>query len=855
MIAKALAAYFCAMIAWATPLPNDQLQAMHAAIVTGDLAAVNALVAKSPTLVNAVLSPQPNGRDWPALLVAVAENQLEIARYLLDHGANVNYFAADKHDAAAVFLVESPAMTKLLLERGAKVNLRRRDSMQTPVEEAARNGNVAIVRLFLAAGATLDFDSYVKLGMIDDVKQRLKKQPWLVKRPNTPLHKAAETGDLAMTKLLLDHGADPNATIWYSNAGASSALSEALSYGHFEVARLLCEKGANANIGAADKFHSNLLHFAIAERDIKYLQLLLKQNPDVSELDAEGLSPLHVAVEVGSIEKTKLLLDCGADVNQEAAGGGSALFFAAAKRDQPLFDLLLSRGARLDPYSACLLGRKTDVERMLAADRSMLNRPDRRLKRTPLFYALMGGSADVADLLIRKGANVNVRAFPYEGSSNIISGPNLQVYDDEPKNEIIAPLFVAAGGNLPAIVRLLVEHGADVNAKGERQSVLHLLCSHGDVENIKLVLDKGVNVHAKDFRGATALHYACGAGNFEIIKLLLAKGAKVNAQDNEAATPLHWSTHRPDVIEFLIQSGANVNAETDTRETALSRAAAHGQAKTVALLRRHGAKLDIFAACDLHETDEVVRIFLTDPRQRLRAEQPYSGGALLIVAIERGYIDIVKALIDNGIKIQADEDGQCETLNRAIRCGRREIVDLLLKKGVTLNAKTGGPLLEAVKNADAPMVAHLAGKGANIRPNDPYYRNSLLHEVGIDLLYRKFPDRTLDDRAKQQVATTVKILIAAGLDVNAPNRGGWTPLHSAVRRGHIGLVEALLQNRADVTARDHFDGTPLDFALEEIADADNPSRNRNVGLADKGNGIASARQRIVELLRKHGGGK
>jgi hypothetical protein len=85
----------------------------------------------------------------------------------------------------------------------------------------------------------------------------------------------------------------------------------------------------------------------------------------------------------------------------------------------------------------------------------------------------------------------------------------------------------------------------------------------------------------------------------------------------------------------------------------------------------------------------------------------------------------------------------------------------------------------------------------------------------------------------------VKQHLAAGVDVNAKNKNGYTPLHGAAQQGHKEIVELLIAKGADVNAKIDRGGTPLDFA-EEINEWD--------GLEGK-----AAKKEIADLLRKHGG--
>lgn len=84
----------------------------------------------------------------------------------------------------------------------------------------------------------------------------------------------------------------------------------------------------------------------------------------------------------------------------------------------------------------------------------------------------------------------------------------------------------------------------------------------GNAEKVKLLLEKGADVDAKDNSGNTALIYAAVNGHIETVKILVEKGADVNAEDKDGLTALFWAYKKgyPDIELFLIDKGAIVNA-------------------------------------------------------------------------------------------------------------------------------------------------------------------------------------------------------------------------------------------------------------------------------------------------------
>lgn len=142
------------------------------------------------------------------------------------------------------------------------------------------------------------------------------------------------------------------------------------------------------------------------------------------------------------------------------------------------------------------------------------------------------------------------------------------------------PLRAACAHNRPAIVRLLLELGADVNSTSlEGTTALHWVCHTGNLPVAHILLDHGADVEARNQQASTPLHYLCtNTGVQEQVKedrrglatLLIGKGADVNARDRNSVTPLHLAssnftaTDAGDLVRLLLETGADVNAKDNT---------------------------------------------------------------------------------------------------------------------------------------------------------------------------------------------------------------------------------------------------------------------------------------------------
>jgi len=116
----------------------------------------------------------------------------------------------------------------------------------------------------------------------------------------------------------------------------------------------------------------------------------------------------------------------------------------------------------------------------------------------------------------------------------------------------------------------------------------------GQPEVVKLLLEKGADVNAKDEAGHTAVIDAAQAGHPDIVALLLGKGADANAKAKEGRTALMEAASggQVDAMQALLTGGADVRAKNDEGRTALMLAAYFGQTKACQVLLDKGANVD-----------------------------------------------------------------------------------------------------------------------------------------------------------------------------------------------------------------------------------------------------------------------
>jgi len=275
-------------------------------------------------------------------------------------------------------------------------------------------------------------------------------------------------------------------------------------------------------------------------------------------------------------------------------------------------------------------------------------------------------------------------------------------------------LFIAAGNGQLPMVRMLVDAGADVDAKVGSETVLahtiwkgsyhypnaeseKLAATTGYVvgwdsyfEIVKLLLEKGANAYSKNEALMSASRRRDPASRqLDILRLLLMSGANVNYKEPAyQITPLMWASEElnAEVVGFLLEAGADVNAVSAFSHTALSAAAEKSSVEVMRLLLEHGAEV-----------------------------RPKDAQSPLIEAVGSGSLEKTRILLEHGADINAPARVTNLTpLMEAALYGHLSIAKMLIEKGADVNRRgTGSTALSlAIQNHRPKIVKLLKDAGA-----------------------------------------------------------------------------------------------------------------------------------------------
>uniref|UniRef100_A0AAV2K7I4 SOCS box domain-containing protein n=1 Tax=Knipowitschia caucasica TaxID=637954 RepID=A0AAV2K7I4_KNICA len=226
-------------------------------------------------------------KSWAmALHVCVLYNSLQCATLLIQRGAALNRMPNGKTPLHVACEASNPQSVQLLLQSGAKLRARSL-SGHTALHHCVSAQAEACARLLLTHGADVNAVS----SSHDEV---------------TPLHTAARFGVPELVALYLQHGARVDALdssletpLMTAVFWAYDSREQSYSPQHQQVCRLLLEHGADPN--AREEDHKTALHKAAWSCDQKLLQMLLEAGADPRALDLNLCSPLHYLLEVSSV--------------------------------------------------------------------------------------------------------------------------------------------------------------------------------------------------------------------------------------------------------------------------------------------------------------------------------------------------------------------------------------------------------------------------------------------------------------------------------------------------------------------------------------------------------------------------
>ncbi|XP_014471094.1 PREDICTED: ankycorbin isoform X2 [Dinoponera quadriceps] len=442
-----------------------------------------------------------------------------------------------------------------------------------------------------------------------------------------PQPKRTERNDVSLPPL---SGTSPGCRRPYRvlHLGATPLMHACQQGNRARVLRLLKEQ--EATVDYRDRTLRNALHYCM---DAATGGAVAAAAPElVNAPDAEGHTPLHLAVIAGDTQLVAVLLANGADVNAKDLEGHSVLHWATVCGEAECVRLVLAAGAR--PSTGDLRGG------------------------SPLHYAAQCcGAAATAELAVPKKVGLRVLQTLVE------FGANVNAKDEDGRQPI---LWAASAGSVEAVLALARAGGAAAAGTSDKDGLtaLHCAASRGHARCVEALVNLcGSQPDHVDDNGCSALHYAATLGHADATALILKLGADPNRQDRKGRTPALCAAAKGqlETLKILTQHGGSLHART-VRGTGIGHeAVASGRIELIKwLAKKRPSTLDVGTQ---------------------------DGKTPLHVAALHGHSDACKLLLDHGARINAvlrtSKGSSMTPLDAALYRGHRDCAKLIQMHGGT----------------------------------------------------------------------------------------------------------------------------------------------------------------------------
>ena len=349
-----------------------------------------------------------------------------------------------------------------------------------------------------------------------------------------------------------------------------TALHDAAAHGHADALRRLLETHPELlDARGVDHLGGTALHAAARGNHASCVRLLLEAGAAVDVRDyGDNASALHFAAQAVGLEVVQALVEAGADVNGEGDDHqlgvlGWATCLGRVREDVAAY--LLERGAQLNIWTAIALGREADVRRLVGAEPALLTARMSRNehRRLPLHHGAALGRPAIVRLLLQLGADVSATDAAGATALTVAAlGGDREVMTVLEGAGARLDLVAALGlGRYDEAARLLAEEPARLGSTGRDALALHVLVSRRNVEAVRWLLAHGAEANAKRVFwdcNATALHVTAEHGLVELARLLLDAGADPAIRDDKyEATVLGWAEYcnQPAIDALLRERG------------------------------------------------------------------------------------------------------------------------------------------------------------------------------------------------------------------------------------------------------------------------------------------------------------
>ncbi|KAI4131930.1 MAG: hypothetical protein LQ341_006324 [Variospora aurantia] len=338
-------------------------------------------------------------------------------------------------------------------------------------------------------------------------------------------------------------------------------------------------------------------------------------------------------------------------------------------------------------------------------------------------------------------------------------------------------LHLAAANNQAAAIKILLEHGSDIECMDDiKATPLLVAAKTSSKAAFELLVNEGANLLAMDKFGNVPFTTVNWDSPIPILQQLLDRGADIDDVSGGYGTCLMKQAERGDAqtVHWLLEKGASANIQDHYLETALHKASYHGLVDVVDLLLSHGADANI---------------------------SDRNGHSALHVACEEIRWNVISRLLDHGVDLNDQDDEGRTALHAAAWNHDPQCLILLLAHGADVEKqyRNGESPLFVAAQSDSPHgISALLKAGADVNKQNNNGETALMQAIRYDSI-RAF-----------------SALLEAGADIDKQNTSGETALMIAALKDSIHALSALLGAGADIEKQDLGGLTALHYAAGEF---------------------------------------
>lgn len=508
---------------------------------------------------------------------------------------------------------------------------------------------------------------------------------------------------------------------------------------------------------------------AAAAGDLATIRAMIEREPTLAGCEYAYRTPMHFAARENRIEVVRFLIEKGQSVLDAGAGTWHESGFAFA-RDRGYTELLALLEAeakkthKIDPRGepVAKLFRESAWDRIkeaIVAEPDLIHAGDHR-GNLPIHWAALTRQREMIDWLLERGADINAARPDGARPLDLTHGDYFfRAWRDLSRDtiraaDVVSGHLLARGAEYDlanaarfgdvARVREILSQKADaartlpIHVSYYTGYPLRVAAGHGHVAIVKLLLENGADPNFPEPGIAPkggALHAACGGGHIEIVRLLLEHGANPNSTVESSGNCISIAGGRKDIVELLASYGGTIGVTIGSYYGSVEVIAsmfsinpaladdAEGFGYAVEMAREHVVRLFLRVNPSIIHT-----IFLDKapmPMLKMLLAQGADVnlrnwlGATALHSLAGGEdIERVTALLDAGANLELVDDEYCSTpLGWAARRGRAPMVKLLLDRGAKLDGCAVGqpwaaPLRWAERRGHAEVASLLRERGA-----------------------------------------------------------------------------------------------------------------------------------------------